>query len=203
MGTNYRQWVARLTQGIGVLKDGLGAGFIGVVHGLMADITAEGASRAVRSPWLTVSDQPDDALALIGKERSLPLYPRETIAQYRARLKSAWSIYQFGGDESSIAGQLQAAGFGLCYTIDPWNGVLTVSGYWSHFTVWIGTHTVTAAGPPYGSFAWGDGSRYGPVGLTLEDANTIRAIIAKWKPVDWICRDIRFDLGGSYAYMGP
>jgi len=176
----------------------LSGAFVGIVFGLMADTVAEGMGAAVRMPWLLEPLSPPDVLPFIGNERRLPRYPGESIAQYRARLHGAWKAYEFAGDESSILGQLEAAGYPGAKIYDPWNMGILPLGYWSQFVVWfpIGTHPVTSAGAVWGSFNYGDGTVYGPGGLTVAIATTLRGIIKKWKPVEWICRGIMFQISG-------
>jgi hypothetical protein len=176
----------------------LSGAFEGVILGLMADTIAEAMGAAVRMPWLLEPLSPPDVLPFIGSERRLPRYPGETEAQYRARLHGAWEAYEFAGDESSILGQLAKAGYPGAQIYDPWNMAFLPLGYWSQFIVWfpIGTHPVTDAGAVWGSFNWGDGTVYGPGGLTVAIATTLRRIIKKWKPVEWICRGIMFQISG-------
>lgn len=180
----------------------LSAGWVGVVFGLMADTIGEAMGAAVRMPWLLEPLSPPDILPFVGKERNLPRYPGETLTQWRARMHGAWVAYEFAGDESSIIDQLAKAGFPGVQILDPWNATFTPSPYWSHFIVRfpIGSHPVTSAGQAWGSFTWGDGTLYGPTGITPEQLATIRAIIRKWKPVDWVCRRIDFQISGwSYG----
>lgn len=201
MARNYRELVRLATRGVRTLARGFGERFVGVVHGVMSDLIAQGATEAIKSAWLTNEEQPDDALTLIGAERKLPGYPGETPAIYRGRLLRAWDDYQVAGDEDSIIGQLAAAGFPGAEIYDPWNATFTPAPYWSHFIVRfpIGSHPVTSAGQEWGSFSWGDGTLYGPTGITPQQIALIRAIIAKWKPVRWICRRIDFQISG-WAY---
>jgi len=179
----------------------LSGGFVGVVLGVMADTIAEGMGAAVRMPWLLEPLSPPDVLPFVGKERRLPRYPGESEDQYRVRMHGAWEAYQYAGDESSILGQLALAGLPGAVIYDPWNLAFPISPYYSQFVVWfpLGTHPVTSPGQAWGSFSWGDGTRYGPTGLTPELAQTIRGIIKKWKPVEWICRGALFQVSG-WAY---
>lgn len=195
---NWREFIAQVCNSW--LLGPLSTGFVGVVLGITGDTAEEGMSEGVKMPWLLEPTSPPDALPLIGSERRMPRYPGETDAQYRARLYGAWDTYQFGGDENTILGQLALAGFPGAEIFDPGNATFSPPSYWSHFIIVfpLGTHTVTAAGPAYGSFNWG-ATNYGPVGLTADTAATIRGIIAKWKPVQWICRLIVFQVQG-WAY---
>jgi hypothetical protein len=201
MARTYRALVRLATRGVRTLAAGLGEAFVGVLHGVMSDLIAQGATEAIKSAWLTNPEQPDDALTLIGAERKLPGYPGETPTIYRSRLSRAWDDYQVAGDEDSIIGQLAAAGFPGAQIYDPWSASFLPAPYWSHFIVRfpIGSHPVTGPGQAWGSFTWGDGTLYGPTGITPQQIALIRAIIAKWKPARWICRRIDFQISG-WAY---
>lgn len=180
----------------------LSAGWFGVLAGVVADTVAEGFSLALKMPWLLDPESPDDVLPLIGAERRLPRYPLETAAQYRSRLHDAWDAYQFGGTEYTIIRQFELAGYpGVRIEFRPSEpGPFgQPAPYWSQFWVVfpVGTHPVTVDGPTWDSFNWDDGTLWGPLGITQEFAATIRGIVKKWKPVDWICRGFAFEFGGA------
>lgn len=179
----------------------LGKSFIGIVFGLPADAASEALTQALRAPWLAEDSSPDDALPRAGREVRMPRYPAESVAQYRQRLLEAPVVYRAGGDEETILSQLALAGFGGAVIYDSFNADFSPDNYYSKFLVYLpaGTHAVTAAGPAYGSFSWGDGTAYGPVGITAEQIATIRGIIRKWKSVRWICTEIVFQISG-WAY---
>ncbi len=204
---NFREFVESVSPAW--LLGELSGAFEGIVLGFMADAAGEGMSLAVKIAWLKEPTSPDDVLVLVGAERALPRYPIETAAQYRARLWDAWNAYKFGGDEESIIGQFALAGFAGVQIFDASEIVIeplldmNSNPWWSQFIVYFpeGTHPITAEGPPWGSFNWGDGTRLGPVGLTIDVAIAIRGIIEKWKPVRWICRKIIFQIEG-WIYGG-
>jgi hypothetical protein len=199
---NWIDFVGKLS--FGPFAGDRGGGFLGVLIGYVGDTVFEALSTAPKMAWLREPTSPDDVLPLVGDERRMPRYPVETSAQYRTRLLGAWETYKFPGTEGTMVAQLAAAGHPGVTIYDPSELVFLPSGYWSHFVVSIpeGSHAVTAVGPAYGSFKWGDGTVYGPLGLTREVHSTIKAVIAKWKPVQWICREVRFQLGGGvYAYL--
>jgi len=81
------------------------------ITALMADASMHSLACAVRAPWLRSKYSPDDALPLIGNERMMSAYPAETAATYRARLLDAWNAWGWAGDEASIEGQFEAAGY--------------------------------------------------------------------------------------------
>lgn len=193
---NFRDYIEQISPDW--LLGELSAGFIGVIFSYTADALANAMSAAAKMPWLKEPTSPNDVLPLVGAERRLPRYPIDTDETYRNRLWLAWDTYEFGGDENTIIGELANTGIVGAQVFDPWNATFDPVGYWSHFIVFfpIGSHPVTAAGPAWGSWNWGDGTIWGPVGLTVELAATIRGIIAKWKPVRWICRKIVFQISG-------
>lgn len=175
---------------------------LGGALALLFNSAAQGLVHALKAPWIRSDDGPAyDALALLGSEMSLPRYPVESWGQYKARLDRAWDDWPFAGAESSLIGQLAAAGYPgaqiLFFPSAP--GPHGEAEYWSQFWLYFppGTHPVTGPGPAWDSFDWGDGTLYGPAGLTLEYVETLFAIIKKWKPGHWICRGIIFGLTGA------
>lgn len=195
---NWREYVERLMPPW--LSRNVGQRFVGA-HAILADLITHAAYEALQAPWLATSTSPNDALPFVGTERRLPRYPAETPAQYRTRLLDAWEAYDLGGWDGTIVAQLANAGWPGARVYYPGIADFDPSGYWSHFFVFfpVGTHTVTGSAQ-WGSFNWGDGTNYGPIGITPEQLATIRGIIQKWKPVDWICRKIVFEISGwSYG----
>jgi len=202
MSSTYREWAAKAVSGIRCLREGLGADFVGVVFGLLPDILTEAAQACIQVTLLTDDQQPDDAMALIGAERRLPRYAGETRLQYQRRLREAADLYDVAGDESSIIDQLEAAGWEGVRIYDPWMwSGHPPTGYWSQFWVFFpyGSYTFAVGETrDYNDFAWGDGALWGPI----QDAaavRTIKAIIRKWKPVDWVCRKIIVE-GEGWSY---
>jgi hypothetical protein len=196
---NFRTWIARNVPR--VLATDFGEKLT-QTFALMFDLAAEGARQAVRGAWVGDRRQVGpaiDALGLVGAQRSLPQYPVETWAQYHARLQRAWVDWIAAGDETSIIGQLETAGFpgAVIYTKQS-NPTMFASSDWSQFVVFfpLGTHTVTAPAAAWGSFNWGDGTNYGAVGITPAEVGTIRAIIRKFKPGHWRCDGIIFEISG-------
>lgn len=197
MASNFREEVERVSPP--PFLGEWGSLFLGIVFGLTGDSLLEAMSVAHRSPWLLDEQSPDDVLGLIGRERRLPRYPSETNDQYRARLHGAWDAYKFAGDESSILGQLTTAGFGGAEIYDAWQWPTRGEpGHWSQFWVFFpaGTHTVNGIPVVGGGWVIGDGTLVGVEGITIEQVTTIRGIIRKWKPVQWVCRGVIFEISG-------
>lgn len=200
MASNFREEVERVTPP--PLLGQWGDLFFWTVFGLVADTFSEAMSVAHRAAWLRDELSPDDVLPLIGRERRMPRYLGESSDSYRARLHDAWNAYRFAGDESSILGQLTAAGFTGAEIYDGWHWN---DPHWSRF--WVvyppGTHTVTAAGRFVGEgWSVGDGTIVGLVGLTVPQIQTIRGIIQKWKSVRWICGGVIFIISGWVVGAG-
>jgi hypothetical protein len=194
--SNYRSYIARIAPR--VLRGAEGARFAGAMA-LLFDWLAEGARQAVRAFW--VGDRKGngpayDALGPAGEELSLPRYPTETWAHYHARLQRAWIDWPTAGDETSIVGQLEAAGFpgAVIFYASLWLGVTS----WSQFVVLFpaGTHPVIGAGPVIGTFVIGDGATLGPLGISADQLRALQLIIKKFKPGHWAARAIVFELSG-------
>lgn len=188
--------------------------YVAVAHGFVMDVISQATSEALFSRNLRTGNfehGPDDALVPIGNERLLPRYPNETNDGYRARLADAWNLWGNAGDETGIVDQLAAAGYPNAFVETPITASITSlsgtyleegistwpdsSGYWSQFRVLI-PFTVgqgSSAAITYGDeHYFGDGSVYGSSGdlVDFEDLATMRLIIQKFKPVDWVCREI-------------
>lgn len=91
-------------------KGTLAEGFAGIVSGLMANLMAEGASIAMQALWL-IPGQPEDNFGYAGAHKGLFRYIAETAEQYRARLENAVALWEQGGSEELLEGQLAAAGY--------------------------------------------------------------------------------------------
>lgn len=175
------------------------SGFVGLTLATVGDLLCDGMRLALRMPWLRDDESPSDVLPLIGSERRLPGYPKETLPQYRARLIGAWEAYRFGGSVYAIESQLAASGYPHArVTFFPGlPGPNGESPYYSQF--WItfppGTHEATEVGALWDSFTWDDGTPWGPVHVDPQFLATVRGIVRKWKPVQWICRGFIFQFG--------
>lgn len=199
---NWREFVGSIVPT--VLSGFYGERFVGVIA-LLADLVSEGATEAVKVPWLAEPSSPDDALRFAAFDRNLERYPNETADQHRARLLRAWKDWQAAGDESAILGQLAAANFvgAVIYCQAEWlrppeTDVLG-NPWWSLSWIFFpkGTHPVTAQGPICGSgLQCGSGVLCGPVGIG-NVAKILVGIVQKWKPSDWVVRELIFEISGS------
>jgi len=197
---NNREFVERIAPTWG--HGHYGERWLGLNYGLCADLLAEGASQALRAPWLILEDHPDDALPLNGSESNMPRYPTETAANHRARLRTRWPTWIAAGSVQVLEAQFAAAGYPgaqVYFDFSRPGPHGEPPPYWSQFWMRfpVGTHPVTADGPSWDSFNWDDGTLWGPLGLTLEFVTTIRGIVRKWKPGHWICRGFQFEFGGA------
>lgn len=185
-----------------VLRGPAGSALLGVLT-LLMDSIAQGLSHAFRAPLDREEGGPAyDGLPLLGRETSLPKYPIETWSQHLTRVSRAWEDWPLAGGVPTLVAQLAAAGFPNAeiryYTNSPGpHG--EAPPYYSQFWVYLpfGSHPVTGPAAPWGSFSWGDGTLWGPAGITAEQIYTLRAIIAKWKPGQWVCRSILFQVNRS------
>jgi hypothetical protein len=200
MALTYRAFVERVLRQR-IARSDPGRRLFGTV-GILLDALSEGAEQALRATWIADSLGPAaDGLSPAGEELSLPRYPQETPQAYESRLARAWTDWQVAGDEASVTAQLTAAGFpgAEIYYASP------LDAHWSKFFVFYpsGTHTVTSAGPGWGSFTWGDGTTFGPIGISAEDLRALRKIILKFKPGHWICGGLIFEISGWSYGTGP
>lgn len=222
MATNYRLFLDRYLRSAPWRGD-VGRRLKGA-WGLIHDAIGKGLTQALLAPWMSRADGvPFDSQALYGQETQLPRYPGETAAQYLTRLAGVWDTWQLAGGPEIIVTQLALAGWpgAQLYTSFEWPGA-PPTGYWSQFWLFFpeGTHPVTAAGPEFGSFTFGDGTAFGPVGITGDEIALIRAIVDKFRDARWIYRGAYFELeawtygtghlfgesglvfGGSHAFGG-
>lgn len=193
---NWTTWIFNLAPGW--LQGYWGQRLLGICV-LVADIVSEGASEAIRAPWLAESTSPDDCLSLKGEEYMMPRYPGETAEQYRARLLAVWETWPYAGSAQAIETQLAAAGFDatVVFHSDRLGPKGQAAPYRSQFWVLL-NGTPTYESPAWGDFDWGDGTEWGATDVSPEDADLIRAIVRKWKPADWVCRGFGYVLESEF-----
>jgi hypothetical protein len=142
------------------------AAYYGAALGLTGDLIAAGLRLVLLMPWLLEPESPDDVLSLIGAEVRMPRYPSETAAAYRARLVDAFNRYANAGTPARINAEIAAAGLVGTVTFQPGHPgppPALATPYWSQF--WITTTSSSDA-----------------------ELSLIRAIVLKWKSVQWIFR---------------
>src|SRR5690606_37900965 len=85
----------------------------------------------------------------------------------------------------------------ILYSFSPELPVTPPADYWSQFWVFwpYGSHAISGVSKTYGTdFDYGDGTVWGPIGITRPEIMLLRGIIDKWKDAEWICRKILFGL---------
>jgi hypothetical protein len=175
--TVYRDLALELSPFWG--KGEFAANLIGTIAGILPDTVAEGASQAIRSVWLTLSNQPDDEHDQIGTERNMPRYRGESADTYRARLLKAWVAWGSAGTPAGIIAQYNA--FGLSnVSLQPINPLSATE--WSWFRVIISEphpYIADPTPPTWGGQAWGT-FNWG-IGLEPDDTATLIDIAKRWK----------------------
>lgn len=186
-----------------------GERFIGVTVGLLDDMLTEGAATAIRAGMLyditprpadIEFDQPGDSLTLLGLDALRPWYPGEDrYVSLVQRIQSKWDFWT-GSVKTGIDEELTAAGYELPTLTVPGDYVTppdSFTTYWSRF--WLefadGDHPVTGEGVLCGA---GDAIcgefNAGPEGLTSQYWFTLQAILRRYKPVQWVCWNVSFEL---------
>jgi hypothetical protein len=198
---NWREWITKLRAPR--LRAPLGQTLLGVI-GLEADSVSLGLSCTLRCGFIQDPYCLSDHLALKGFARGLPRYPAETTEQYRARVFRAWTDWKYAATAAGIVGQLQAAGYtNASIRYKPWEPGPRgeTAPYWSQFWVVIPDLGVTRTTRAWNDGAlWNDGGVWGPVDIDPEDAATLRAIVRKFKPSDWVCRGFMFPIYDGFNW---
>jgi hypothetical protein len=135
---------------------------------------------------------PNDALALLGRDRLLRQYPLETLAQFRERLKATFPFWRKSGTQSSLVEILTVAFPGPTWTIleyfeDP--ATFATSGFWAQFLAVADPCAPIGKGYKYGAFPGpGDGKLYGDPDftygsdLTSVEVELLRGVVRDYKP---------------------
>lgn len=131
------------------------------------------------------SHAPKDALARLGADRALDKGVTETEAQYRARLRDAWSLWPWAGTFTGMLRALALAGY---------TGVYIVGGTGRYATLDGGGNLVVGDGAPLSigtSPLWNAIRLVFPTvpagwiptlpGEFSDEVNNIRRIVMKWK----------------------
>lgn len=164
--------------------------YFGVKLALNNHAGLEADTDACRLNDLSRNDLPADAIAYKGRDRGLDRGPTETDAQYLARLRDAWTAWEFAGTETAIISQL--ALIGVTATIVEngdwdWDGN---TGAWARFWVLIESSPWSGSTWQWGDGTrWGDGSTWGTT-ASVEEVETVRRIVRQWKPAHCFCDSI-------------
>ena len=142
--------------------------------GSTGDVILDAVTMAVNCRF--PSSAPEDALPRISRDRRLPRGPGESTESFRARLKAAFTAWQWAGTEFGMLGQLKAYGLSNSDIVenyewdDPWPHD---TDNWSRFWVVI----------PEGGHPW-SGS------IPADDQTALRRLIRAWKPANAICVEV-------------
>jgi hypothetical protein len=116
-------------------------------------------------------------------------------------MADCWEAYTFPVE--AIPTQLGLQGFGdsvAIYTAEDWPTeppVGPVSQFW--VVVPYGDHSFDL--PRWGSIVWGEFT-WGISGASTAQIEGIRRLVRKWKPVQWVARQVRFMLAsGEFAVI--
>lgn len=186
-----------------------GVRFAGITEGLLQDSLIEGAALALQGSWLydfrpvpvdESGEQPLGSLALQGDDAMRPQYLGETDASVRQRLRDKWQFWT-GNPRSGLLEELGAAGIGPAILLVPGDWVVLPdpdTDNWSRF--WLifeeGDHPITGPGIVWGDYVLGE-DHLGPEGLTPEYIHQLRAIVKRYKPIQWIAWQFHFILPGG------
>jgi hypothetical protein len=170
----------------------------GVSFGVIPDIISQAQDEAFFQPCLLMPYSQDDFLPYSAYERSLPRYPSETAASHRARLHDAWRTWaEDAGNPDGLINQLTSCGVVVSNIITylPPGGDLSrgipvfppSTQWWSQFSIIIttGEGSGSQGAIPYPGWTGGAST------IVSQDLiNSAQSIISKFKPVDWVCREI-------------
>jgi hypothetical protein len=153
-------------------------------------------------------NSPDDALNVVGSENGLIRGSSESDDDYRNRINTRDGILPYYGQEDTLLSTLNSLGYsGLTYSIindlpgrdgslyspktnEEIVGYASSVSHPSQFIVYVEATTIL-------------GSETESDIVTDEQLNTIRAIIRKMKPAQWVCREVVIVYPGTLlAYDG-
>lgn len=158
---------------------------------LLWDTLTQATLDAWRAPMLELEFGPAyDALRPIGQEQSMPQYPAEDWIAYRNRLRDPWLTWEFAGTEQTLIDQLAAAGVP--------NARIIIWGE-GEFIVFYGEgdHAVTGYRTYGDGASYGDpGLVYGPTGIPGDTLRALKGLINHWKPAEWVCPFVLFEISG-------
>lgn len=108
---------------------------------------------------------PSDGLDLLGADRNMPRYLRESDAAYRARLQDAWAYWQWGGTKKGVQDVLTRLGYLVTvqeiYQLD--------TSRWAEFYVTIAPALERPSKAWRDGGTWGDGGKWGQGWVAFPD----------------------------------
>jgi hypothetical protein len=188
----------------GLAKVGWGGSLMTSALGVVGDVCQDMMVRAAFAGLPSSTLCSDDVLGLVGQERGgLFKYPVESFAQFRARILLARETWDEAGFQTSIIGQLAAAGFPgatLEYHADRLGPRGEAAPYKSQFWVRFADGLITGEGARWGTPYWGDGTVWGSHLMSIEHYRTIIAIIDKFRDAQSVCHGLIFEIEGEDDY---
>jgi len=195
------------------------------------DAAATAAKDAARCAL--VGECPDDALVHHAAERRLEKYPTETIEQWRARLVSVFTSFEFLGTESGLQTALDALGYGVA-TIHTaigsapsgwvgswppaseggmplrWFGAWPVPAGASGRDQWPSRFWVSLDSTVWATDVWGGGYPWGvDTGITWgstaprASVQLVKRVIERWRPAHCVCVGVLVELAGGMRIFWP
>jgi hypothetical protein len=194
--TTLREWFFATQLPEWAKKDIGGRLWYGVAT--LFDMLSDEQLRAASAGLIASPLSADDALPPVAQERGgLSRYPGETAEQHRNRLIHAAELWDYAGADQSIEQQLEYVGFPgaeVVFYSDRIGPRGEPAPYYSQFWIRIPLATLQARedwtnAPTWGNFVWGYWW-WGSGALSVADALLIAGIIAKFKPVNCVCRGV-------------
>ncbi len=210
----------------GFLKTDQASRWLGIMT-LMLDLSVELLLRARATQWPLHPNCPDDALALIGRDRMLPQYPDETRVNYGPRLVDAWNIWARAGDEEQLKDSLEDWGFTVDKVhiisnadwgvrddfTDPGNPLPAwaspaqddQAAMWARFWVYVevGGHAFTKANEFDGGTVFDDGAVFDTGSITRQQVVSLHQLIENFRAGHELAVNIRFLLDASAGFTAP
>lgn len=188
-----------------LVNEGLSGQFGGLCVVVPQSIVWQALSEAVLARSQNQPTSPDDELPELGQECGFNQYPIEQNDAFRVRLTNKWNIAPTMASQIGITDQLQIAGFPtgsvtptFLFNLPGGGGntgdyLNTGIPYYQPSSVWYSQFCLVMF------FAQSVGSGAEGRSALIDDDQllTIRLIVAKWKPIDWACREIILISGSS------
>lgn len=168
-----------------------------------AAIALDGAGSALFTPGSNVYNKPADAIGLQGQDSLLPLIEGEDPhTGHLPRLQNKWAFWASNptaGLEEILS--IEAGGPVAVKVPGDYASPPDAFDYWSRFWVELpeGSHPVPLGGSALtlgGSLVAGPGAVLGPEGITASYRQRLKAAARRYKPVQWVCWDFVFTVGG-------
>jgi len=190
----YADWI--LKRAPNWLKRRFGAAYLQAI-GLMFDALVEGTIQAVRQRWPSYASPA--GVAALGLERRLEQGPRESDANYREKLRNAWTYWRLAGQAYGIQRILNAAGYQAVEVFEAAQvGIAGGVGGWGRFWVVIynGPWKTPSDGQWSDAGTWGDGGLWDD-GISADEVRFISRQIHLFRAKHARCMAVAIQLSGS------